>query len=240
MKKKDNSVRAGCKDMWNAFMCREAVFSDKDIPYCPTIMTDLPKQIITWDEALRIYKKEYAKDRHFRVDAYVCFYVDDCRFDGVRRGIWLFPKMSMKVLKHFTGIITPDFSTYQDFPYPIKIYNTYRMRAFGYWAGRLGLEVINNVRWGTKDSYDYCFDGIPKDSVVAIGTVGGSPFHIIDRDRFEEGLLEMMHRLTPHTIVIYGSANYECFKELEKQGVEIVSYQGQTSAAFERRKNQNE
>ncbi|MBQ0071515.1 MAG: DUF4417 domain-containing protein, partial [Spirochaetales bacterium] len=39
--------------------------------------------------------------------------------------------------------ITPDFSTNQDFPEAIKIYATYRMRAFGYWLGREGIEVIN-------------------------------------------------------------------------------------------------
>ena len=41
---------------------------------------------------------------------------------------------------------TPDFSTYQDFPEPLKVYNTYRMRAFGYWLTKNGIKVINNIR----------------------------------------------------------------------------------------------
>jgi hypothetical protein len=62
-------------------------------------------------------------------------------------GIWYNAKNVLKVLEHFEEIITPDFSTYQDFPEPIKLYNTYRMRAFRYWAGKNKIPVINNVRW---------------------------------------------------------------------------------------------
>ena len=51
---------------------------------------------------------------------------------------------------------------------------------------------VNNVRWGTPETYDYCFDGIPENSIVAIGTVGGSPRKLINRERFEHGLFEMV------------------------------------------------
>lgn len=106
---------------------------------------------------------------------------------GVAKGIWFRSKHAYEVLTHFAGIITPDFSTYQDFPLPLKLWNVYRMRAFGYWYGTIcGHAVINNVLWGTAETYNYCFDGIPKNSVVAIGTVGGSPRKMNDRARFEE------------------------------------------------------
>ena len=36
-------------------------------------------------------------------------------------------------------------------------------------------------------SDDYCFDGIEENSTVAIRTVGGSPYKLIDRERFEKG-----------------------------------------------------
>ena len=137
-------------------------------------------------------------------------------------------------MKHFRGIITIDFSTFQDFPYPLKLYNTYRMRAFGYWAGTQGLETINNVRWGMPDTYHYCFDGIEIDTVVAVGTVGGSPRKIEDRKRFEQGLYEMVRRLRPHAIIVYGSAKYPCFEKLRQEGITIVEYQSKTSRAFER------
>ena len=98
-----------------------------------------------------------------------------------------------------------------------------------------GLEVINNVRWGTPDTYEYCFDGIEPHSIVAIGTVGGSPWGLDDRERFEDGLCELVARLKPHTIIVYGSANYPCFGTLRNMGIQIVSYKSSTAKYYERR-----
>ena len=75
----------------------------------------------------------------------------------------------IEIIKHFGGIITPDFSTNIDFPQALKFFNTYRMRAFGYWVSIFGINVINNVRW-SPDTKAYCFNGIPKNSVVCLGT----------------------------------------------------------------------
>ena len=229
-------TRNGLKDCWNAFMCLGAKFTNNDIPYCPTILTALPKEIITWEEAKQRHKKLHSEDKDYFCDAFICFYMDDYKFDGPRTSIWLFPWLALRILKHYRGIITPDFSTYQDFPYPLKLWNTFRMRAFGYWAGTQGLEVINNVRWGTSETYSYCFDGIEKNSLVAIGTVGGSPRKLADRKRFEGGLSEMIMRLSPHTIIVYGSSNYSCFKALAKAGIKILTYKSSTAMYYERRK----
>ena len=230
-----NTSRPGMKDIWNSFMCEGAVFSENDIPYCPTIMTEIPKKILTWPEAKTIYNKQIKIDKDFYCDAFICFYIDDQKFDGKRCGIWADPYAALNIIKHFKGIITPDFSTYQDFPDPLKRYNTYRMRAFGYWIGKNGVEVINNVRWGSEETYAYCFDGVDRNSVVAIGTVGGSPKKLYDRERFINGLTVMVDRLSPKTIIIYGSATHDCFNDLRKAGIEIVTYKSQTASAFEKR-----
>ena len=107
----------------------------------------------------------------------------------------------------------------------------------GYWWGKNGIAVINNVRWGTFETYDYCFEGISSESVVAIGTVGGSPRRLADRERFVSGLYEMIKRLRPHTILIYGSASYDCFDQLKEQGIKIIHYPSKTARDFERRKS---
>lgn len=232
-----DSVRTGLRDIWNAYMCEGADFSrnDNDIPFCPTTATAIPTALITWDEAKHLYKKAIArKDNNFFVDAFVCFYIDDHKFDGPFKGIWRNSKYAKKVLDHFSGIITPDFSTYQDFPYPLKLWNTYRMRAFGFWYGKEGKSVINNVRWGTPETWSYCFDGLPKHSMLCIGTVGGSPRKFIDRKRFEEGLEELISVLQPHTILVYGSANYSCFEKLREQGITVVSFPSHTASAFKK------
>lgn len=231
------SIRPGLKDIWNAHMAQGATFGPFDIPYCPTTANSIPTELITWDEAKAIYKSNIRCGiLDFHYDGFVCFYIDDNKFDGPK-GVWHDSGQALKVLQHFAGVITPDFSTYQDFPEAIKIYATYRMRMMGYWFGQQGIPVINNVRWGTPESYRYCFVGIPTHSIVSIGTVGGSPRKIEDRERFEDGLNQMVHVLSPHTIIVYGSAHYSCFEKLKESGINIVSFQSKTAIAYERRKH---
>ena len=235
MLQSNKNIRKGCKDVWNAFMCEGAIFTKNDIPICPTTAKTIPESIVTWEEAKRIYKKGIAKNKEIFFNEFICFYIDDYKFDG-ERGIWNRYNEALKVIRHFAGVITPDFSTYQDFPYPQKIYNTYRMRVFGYWLGINGVQVINNVRWGSSETFGYCFDGIPKNSIVSIGTVGGSPRKHIDRSRFEIGLFKMVEELEPHTIIVYGSANYPCFDMVREQGIKVISFQSCTAAYYEGRK----
>ena len=217
-------------------MCEGVSYSKNDIPLCPTTAKEIPSAIITWDEAKRLYRNALArKDIEFFYDAFVCWFIDDYKFDGPH-GIWHDSKFVLRVLRHFAGAITPDFSTNQDFPEPIKIYNTYRMRVFGYWLGINGIAVINNCRWGTKETWRYCWDGIPKNSIVCIGTVGGSPRKLIDRERFEDGLEELVHSLEPYAILVYGSARYPCFDRMSERGIKVIAYPGNTASAFDRRR----
>ena len=188
-------------------MVAGAKFSKNDIPFCPTTAKTLPAMIITYKQAKEIYARELRRgNKWFTHLAFVCFYEDDWNFDSVL-GIWFRSNHAYKILSHFAGIITPDFSTFQDFPYPLKL-------------------------WNTPETYGYCFDGLPKHDAVVIGTVGGSPRKKIDRPRFEQGLNEMVRVLNPHTIIVVGSVNYPCFRELQKQGITIIAYPSKTSKAF--------
>ena len=78
------------------------------------------------------------------------------------------------------------------------------MRAIGCWLKRSGIKVINNVRWGDKSTYDYCFSGIPKHDIICIGTIG-----CIKEKKYWElyksGLDEMMKRLEPKILLVYGN-----------------------------------
>lgn len=148
-----NAVRPGLKDMWSSFMLAGAKFAEGDIPVCPCTANDPPKAVISWPEAKALHKKKLkAGEVDYRIDAFIHFYVDDCKFDGPCAGIWQQPEKALAIMHHFAGIITPDYSTYQDFPAPLKAYATYRMRAFGCWAGAQGVAVANNVRWGAEET----------------------------------------------------------------------------------------
>ncbi|MDO4851185.1 MAG: DUF4417 domain-containing protein [Actinomycetota bacterium] len=234
--KTKRAIRRGIVDVWNAFMVEGASYDTHDIPICPTTAEVLPKQLISWPEAKRLHRKALRQgDKNYHVDAFIHFYVDDVKFDGVRSSIWLFPWRALEIIEHFDGIITPDFSMCQDFPEPIKLFAVYRMRAFGYWIGRRCIAVINNVRWGTRETWKYCFAGIPHRTAVAIGVLASGLRKLENRPLFEDGLAEMVKVLRPTVIVVYGSANYECLKQLETLGVEVLQFDSETSCAFERR-----
>ncbi|WP_029232630.1 DUF4417 domain-containing protein [Butyrivibrio sp. VCB2006] len=235
----NQSPRNGCFDMWNAFMVKEATFSFmSDIPTCPCTAQKPPVQLISYEDAKALCKKEMKKGNpSFMYDAFIHFYIDDQKFDGKQSSIWTYPDKALEIISHFSGIITPDFSTNADFPDPIKRYNTYRMRALGYWISQQGIPVINNVRWGTEETWSYCFDGIPKHSTVAIGTVASNLKSLSVRATFEMGLNKMVEAIAPSTIIVYGSANYPFFETLNKQGITIIAFPSKTSEAFARRKS---
>ena len=229
--------RNGLRDMWNAFMVEGAEFSANDIPLCPTTAKEPPSRLISYDDAKTIHRKALRKGNlDYHVDAYIHFYIDDQKFDGKRSSIWLYPEKALDVLRHYSGIISPDFSTYSDFPEPLKLWNMYRMNAFGYWISKRGISVISNVRWGTEETWRYCFDGNPCNSMLAIGTVASGLRLLENRPLFETGLRHMIETLRPHTIIVYGSTNYACFNELKEQGVHIVAFSSKTSEAFAGRK----
>ena len=227
------AIRGGIVDIWNAFMLVDASYDLHDIPFCPKTAKQIPKRLISWPEAKHMHNKAIRRgDKEYHIPAFIHFYVDDIKFDGVRSSIWLFPWRAYEVIRHYDGIITPDFSMCQDFPEPLKLFAIYRMRAFGFWLGTMGTGVINNVRWGTQETWDYCFSGIKTHTVVAVGTVASGLKKKVNRPLFEEGLFEMVARLKPTAIIVYGSSNYECFKKIRNMGVEVYQFDSDTSVAF--------
>lgn len=236
MKSANELSRKSNKDIWNAFMVKKASFDiGTDMPIC--ISSDIvPTTLISFDEAKNVYKNELKRNHFdFHVNAYIHFYIDDYKFDGKRSSIWTFPDQALRIIRHFEGIITPDFSTFSDFPDALKRYNTYRMRAFGCWMNALGIPVINNVRWGTYETWAYCFSGIPKGTTVAIGSVASGIKKLTNRPIFEEGLYRMIAVISPKRIVVYGSANFKFINNLKNQGIEVIAIPSKTSLAFQGR-----
>ena len=231
-------IRRGCKDIWNASLLVNATYSENDIPFCPTTANDAPKSIITYEEALIIHRKRIIEDKSYHIDDFVIFAIDDYKFDKGINSIWDHPMRAIELLKHFGGIITPDYSTYMDFPEPIKFFNTFRMRAFGFIAGEHGIKVINNVRWDPSNNYAYCFDGIAKNEIVLIGTVASQLRIKENRHQFEEGFNRLLQALEPRMILVYGSAKYSFFERVKRQGIPIIEYKSRLARFFEARKKQ--
>lgn len=138
------------------------------------------------------------------------FYVDDYQFERV----WNYPEKYIEVLKQYDCILSPDFSLYLDMPMPMKIWNIYRSRLVGQYFQSMGLKVIPTISWAEKDTFSFCFKGIPKGSIVSISTIG------VKQDEnalkiWREGVDEMIKQIEPKAILVYGGKLDYDFKDIE-------------------------
>ena len=157
----------------------------------PTIRNDgyVPGDLIGFNYAKTSKNKQ----------AGIHFFLDDYQFERV----WNNPDGYVELLSGYECVLSPDFSLYMDMPMPMKIWNVYRSRQLGaYWQSR-GLKVIPTVSWAEPETFEFCFRGIPSGSVVAVSTIG-----VKDDARalgvWRDGMSEMMKRVTPSTVVVYG------------------------------------
>lgn len=140
----------------------------------------------------------YAKSSDNK-DAGIHFYVDDYQFER----IWSYPEKYVDILFEYDCILSPDFSLYLDMPMPMKIWNTYRSRQIGAYYQSKGIKVIPTISWAEKETFEFCFKGIPKGSIVSVSTIG------VKRDEYalsiwKEGMDEMIKQIEPSDILVYG------------------------------------
>lgn len=127
------------------------------------------------------------------------FFVDDYQFERY----WNRPSTYLNQLQRFACVLSPDFSLYRNTPSAIQIYNHYRKHWLAaYWQAN-GIDVIPTISWSDESSYDWCFCGTPKNSIVAISTVGCMK-NTESTALFELGFEQMQHRLQPSKILCYG------------------------------------
>jgi hypothetical protein len=213
---RENCTRSGCKDIFHAFLVENAEFSGE--LELPTLKSEIhiPNSLIPFSKAL--CNKDY--------DRWIHFYEDDSAFER----LWRNPKRYLPILKKFRGIISPDFSLYRDMPLVMQQWNTYRNRALGCWLQENGVRVICNVRWGDERTYNFCCDGVPRGSVIAIGSHGCIKVSE-DRKYFESGLAYIVNELRPKAIVVYGSTPDATFAKYRENGIDIVQFDSEFAAS---------
>lgn len=131
-----------------------------------------------------------------RQDRFVQFFLDDYLFERT----WSRPEENSKFLSSFKGVLSPDFSQYTNMPEALCIYNHYRkMWVSAFWQLQ-GLRVIPVAGWGDEASFAYCFDGMPKKSLIAVSSVGCQRFS----KEFQAGYEAMLEHLEPSNVLWYG------------------------------------
>lgn len=133
-----------------------------------------------------------------------CF-TDDYQFNR----IWNRPNDYISMALKFKGMLAPDFSTYNDMPVAMQIYNHYKKHWIAAYYQMHGVTIYPTISWSDKKSFEWCFDGEPINSVVSVSSVGTQK-NKESKKLFLQGYEEMMIRLEPSLVIFYGIVPEEC------------------------------
>ena len=158
----------------------------------------------------------------------VHFFLYDYRFERV----WKNPESDLEKLSRYRAVLSPDFSMYLEMAPVMQLYNVFRNRWCGaYWASK-GMRVIPTVNWGDEATFDFCFEGIEKGSVVAVSTyMAWSHDNRQDqKEWFLAGYNEMLRRIEPEKIICYNTPFPEMqgdivFVDYERSSWKYMSYE---------------
>ena len=196
-------------DGFNSKLIEKAFFEGvMEIP-----ILEAPKEIIIPTVAVPFSKRKYiSADTEMLV-----FYEQDPVF----REYVSVPQKFKDELNNVKIMSAPDCSLYRDMPLWEQIANIGVNRSLGYYEQQNGKMVIPNARWGDERTYKkyisdvpLAFAGIPKHSIVSIGTYGCSKTRE-DKYYLEAGFDAMLETLVPSDVVVYGSCNPKIFAKYE-------------------------
>ena len=166
-------------------------------------------------EGVELVGFNYVKTCKYPEDKILHFYVDDYQFERV----WNDPDRYINMLSKFKAVLAPDFSLYDDFPTVVNMFNHYRKQwCAAYWQEH-GITVIPTICWSTPESYEWCFEGVPKHSLISISTVGGFGNHQDNKSGWLDGYYKCLEVLQPSEILLFGKQ----YPEVQFDGPIIVA-----------------
>lgn len=127
----------------------------------------------------------------------VHFFVDDYRFNGIYNN----PEKSLRKYSQYAFLLSPDFSTYADMNLWRQIESVAKNRWCGCYWQEQGLTVIPTISWSTPRSYEFCFDGVEKNSIIAIGMIGCKQ----NKKEFLRGYDYMLSKIEPEAVICFGT-----------------------------------
>lgn len=128
----------------------------------------------------------------------VHFFLHDYQFERV----WKYPDRYTECLSKFAFVCSPDFSPYADIPKALKVFNIYRKMWCGRYWQEHGMKVIPTITWGNDEDLEWCLDGVPTHSTIAISTMGEGRW--ANFKALKSNWNYIMDKLQPDTILLYG------------------------------------
>ena len=137
------------------------------------------------------------------------FFLHDFQF---RNAVWANLEHTTYSISNYEYVFTPDLSMWRDFPTDFyNRQNVFRTRFVGAYWQLCGYNVIPTASWGNLNSFEYCFDGLPMYSVIAVSGMGNQK-NSNAYNMWCYGIRRLESEKKPIKILIYG-------KETEVIGV---------------------
>lgn len=140
---------------------------------------------------------ETAKRKRDTSRAGLHFFIDDYKFQC----LWNSPKRYIDFLVRRSYVVMPDFSMYTNFPAALQIYNKYRNHWLAAYYSVKGVRIIPCVLATSSEHFGWIFDGLPKNSVLAVSDIGVARGG--DRLMFRDTYDTMIRRLEPIQILYF-------------------------------------
>ena len=128
------------------------------------------------------------------------FFIRDNDFERVWRNFWKYEKY----IKAAKGLISTDFSLYRDEDEDLLIRNCYRNRVMACAMQKINDNIIPTAGFAGENTWDWCFDGLPHHSSVAI-TTNGTLSDPEARRLFVGGVDALVKTVHPRNLVICGN-----------------------------------
>lgn len=175
------------------------------------------KGIDEFDEKVQFIGFNYAKtcEKQQKTDFGVHFFLDDYQFNR----LWNSPDKYIPLLAKFKYVLSPDFSMYMDYPKSMQLWKHYQKHWLGAYMELFGIKVIPTIGWSDKESFKWCFDGEPKNSIVAVSSIGTQKYKE-SKEAFLDGYREMLKKLKPTLVLFWGNIP----KEIDKTNILPMGY----------------
>lgn len=108
-------------------------------------------------------------------------------------------------------------------PLAVIIANAFRSHSSAFYYQEHGCHILPTMKWASTQSYEVCFDGYEKGGAVIVSTIG---IQKDERSRlyFKNGFKEMLKRISPDAVVLYGNA-YDWIWELMPSQLDVHHYE---------------
>ncbi len=171
-------------------LCSSAVFCGPfGIPLIKKYTKEWPQHFITLSEMKNVGNNNIG--------------VTTFDYDYVLEGLVSNPSTYVGQFLTYKCVCEPDLSIAVGEPLAIAVANSFRSHSTAYYLQQHGCNVIPTMKWSTPNTFGVCFSGYEKGGAVIVSTIG-----VIRDERsrmyFSRGFRELLKRLSPDSVGIYG------------------------------------